>query len=371
MKYYQLSICLFLPFFLTAQINFTTTTLTGFELNINKSPKILVIEGEVIDKEELYLNSMYQDLNLQFKIFKKIKNNTIAFNFSTEIRYYFTEPEVNQLIFNSRIGHKFTIKKNFKWENNIQYKNKNRKGQDLDANELSLPFGYKIFKFNTGLRFRMSKNNRSLFRLNYANKKFDNSETRNVQYQLYGFENELKQIKWKNHLLHSYGILLGYNQRNYTISNFEEETTTNRIWSYIDVSSFYKLPLSKNWSIKTELNFQKRIDNSNDVFGYLEIRPELNINYENSRFLAKLMTSYAVRKLKNITARNPEEVTLGSLQYNYFRIIGKATYNITSNFAAVAEGYLINRASNNTNINTNAFRGYSNNYIGIGIQYKI
>ena len=45
-------------------------------------------------------------------------------------------------------------------------------------------------------------------------------------------------------------------------------------------------------------------------------------------------------------------------------------YQLTKALSFISEIYLINRLSNNTNMNTNAFRSYTNNYIGFGINYK-
>lgn len=370
MKNLTLFLCLFVSSIMTAQIDFTASSLSGYESNINKAPKTLEMNGDFLDKEDLYLNSIYQDVIFRFKYSKKWGQSSFGAYITPEVRYYFSETEANQLIFNSRLTYKYTIKKNLRWENSFQYKIKDREGQDLDENELSVPFGYNLLNLNSGLRFRLYKNNRSFVRLNYGSKKFDNSNSRSVQYNLYGFNGEFKNIKWKNHLLHSYGIIFGYTNRDYKIINFSNNSNGNRTWKYLDAGIFYKLPINKQWFMQPEISYQKRTDKTNDAFGYSQIRPEITISYETARLLAKLNTSYTKRGFDNLNAENSNNVVIGALDYDYLRIRGDVEYNINNKLSFVFEGYLLDRKSNNTNVTTTAYRSYTNSYVGIGLRYQ-
>lgn len=372
MKYYNILLCFIISISLPnfSQNKLELSTFSGFENNINKTPNRLIIDDEIIEKTEFQLNSFYQDFKVNYKYIKEWQKNSFALYLTPEIRYYFSEPEANTIIYYTRLAYKYNIKKYVKWENNIRYKVKDRSGQDLDENELSLPFGYQLWNIDSGIRFRMSKNNRSIIKLNYGDKKFDNTNSRNVSYQYYGFSGELKQIRWKNHLLHSYGVSFEYTKRNYTITDFEEESIGKRDWSYLNCSIFYKLPISKKWIIQPEIEYQKRTDNSNNSFGYIQITTELNLRYESARLSAKLSANYSSRKFENLSAKNSEEINVGKLRYNYLRTRFSAEYYLTNKLLLITEGYLINRQSNNSNINTNAFRSYNNNYIGLGLKYK-
>lgn len=206
MKYYPVILCLFLSSIVSAQIDFSATTYSGYERNILQVPDILEANGEVLEEEDLYANSAYQDLIVRFRYSKEWGKHSFAATVTPEIRYYFTESDLNQTIFDTRLSYKYNIKKNFRWENSLRYKIKDREGQDLDQVELSVPFGYKLFEASSGLRFRLYKNNRTFVKVNFLSKDFNNSSTRSVMYNLYGIQTEFKNIKWRNHLLHSYGI---------------------------------------------------------------------------------------------------------------------------------------------------------------------
>ena len=247
---------------------------------------------------------------------------------------------------------------------------KDREGQDLDQNELSVPFGYKLLNLSSGLRFRLYKSNRTFVKLNYSAKNFDDSSTRSVMYHLYRIHGEFKNIKWRNHLLHSYGVRLGYTSRNYEITNFSDDSRGDRTWNYLDVAVFYKLPINKQWTVEPEVSYQKRTDKTNTTFGYSQFRPELTLSYESAKFEAQINTSYTKRSFNNLTAQNSNNQTVGKLSYDYWRVKGAMEYSINSKVSAVFEGYLIDRNSNNTNVSTNAFRSYANSYIGLGIRYQ-
>ena len=61
---------------------------------------------------------------------------------------------------------------------------------------------------------------------------------------------------------------------------------------------------------------------------------------------------------------------VGDLQYDYLRLRTNLEYNINNKLSLVFESYLIDRNSNNTDLTTQAFRSYVNNYVGIGLRYN-
>lgn len=370
MRYYKLFLCLFLSTGLSAQISFNASTLSGYESNINKVPSTFFTNGELLEREDLHMNSAYQDAILRFKYLKKWNRSSLTAYITPEIRYYFSETDANQLILNTRLTFKSDLSKKARWETSVQYKIKDREGQDLDQNELSVPFGYKLFTAYSGFRVRMYKNNRSFFRLNAGNKKFDNSNSRSVQYNYYGIEAEIKNIKWRNHLLHSYGITLQYTNRDYDITNFSDNSSSDRTWQYFDAGVFYKLPLNKKWSVTPRISYQKRNDKTNDVFGYSQIRPELLFAHTSEKINARFTVNYTKRNFDNLDAENSDGDVVGNLAYDYWRIRSTFEYKLNNRLSVVSEAYLLDRASNNTDVNTTAFRSYITNYVGLGLKYQ-
>lgn len=370
MRYYLTILCLFLSVYGYSQTDISVTTFSGFESNINQVPDILELNGNLFEQEELYMNSAYQDLIIRFKYNTTWGKNSLSFYVTPDIRYYFSESESSQTILNTRVSHKYSIKKNFKWENSVQFKIKDREGQDLDQVEIGIPFGYKLFNASTGLRFRLSKNNRTLIKVNYLSKDFDNSSSRSVLYNLYGTDLEFKQIKWRNHLLHTYGIRLGYDRRDYKITNFSDNSNGDRTWTYLLASVFYRLPISKKLYIQPEISYLNRNDQTNNRFSYDQIRPELNLIYNSVRFEARINTSFTKRTFSTLIAENEYGDDVGKLQYKYFRLKGNMEYNLNNKWSLAFEGSIIDRNSNQTDITTSAFRSYLTQYAGVGLKYN-
>ena len=113
MRYYTVILCLFLSSYSIAQLDVTAGTVIGFETNINQVPDRLELNEDLFEKEDLYMNSAYQDLIVQFKYNYSWGKNSLTFYLTPDIRYYFSETESSQTILNTRISHKYMIKKNF------------------------------------------------------------------------------------------------------------------------------------------------------------------------------------------------------------------------------------------------------------------
>lgn len=370
MKYYTAILCLFFTTITTAQIDVSLSTLSGYETNINRYPEQFIKNGILLNKEDLHLNSMYQDVSAKFKYTKAWRHSVLKGYFTPKGRLYFSEQELNQYILNARLHYKYNFEHNLKWETNAMYRLKDRSGQDLDQNELSIPFGYSLANISSGLHFRLYKNNRAYAVANYGYKSFDKTSTRKVSYYKYGLDLEFKNILWKNHLLHTYGVTLGFSNRDYDITTFQNNTNSSRTWQYFKLGAFYKLPLNKQWSIKPMLSFEERIDKTNNQFGYKQIKPQLEIEYKGEQFLGKLSSSYRKRIFKTLTAQDIEEEEIGILNYDYLRLKFDFEYKLNTNFSFVSEVYVLHRKSNNLNLNTTAYRSYNNNYVGIGMRYK-
>lgn len=370
MKIYHSILALLFTSLVTAQIEVKFSTYSGYERNINRAPTILDNGDDILEKEDLYMNSMYQDAIVSFKFLKTWKKSSLTAYLTPEVRYYFSEFDASQTILNSKIYYKYSFKKNLRWDSSFQYKIKDREGENLDQNELNLPFGYKLFTLNSGLRYRLFKNNRSYTKLVLGNKKFDNSASRSVAYRFYGIETEFKNIQWKNHLLHSYGVELGYSKRDYSITNFSDNSNGDRNWNYLDASVFYRLPFSKKMYIEPRVSYQQREDKTNSIFGYHQIRPEVLFRFQTKKWDYKMNINYSFRRFDNLTAENEDEDPIGNLTYQYLRIRSSLEYEFKENLNFLVDLSILDRTSNNTNITTTAFRSYSNNYVGIGLRYN-
>lgn len=353
-----------------AQIQVNFSTFTGYESNINRAPRSLETENDFLEKEDLYSNSIYQDVIFSLSYLKDWKKSSFTAYVTPEIRYYFLETDANQTMLNTRLTYKYHLQKKLRWDTSLQYKLKDREGQNLDQNELNLPFGYQLMSGYTGIRYRLSKQNRSFTKLIAGNKRFDNSNRRSIQYNYYGVETTFKNVRWKNHLLHAYGWELGYTHRDYRITNFSDNSNGDRTWIYWDAAVFYRYPLSKHTYVEPRLSYQQRNDPTSNRFGYRQLRPEILLKHKSDRWLASINLNYSARKFKSLTADDEEGNLVGNLKYDYTRVRSNIAYKIRDKWSLLFEASILDRRSNNEDESTNAFRSYANNYAGIGIRYQ-
>ncbi|WP_298510136.1 hypothetical protein [uncultured Kordia sp.] len=353
------------------QVQVSTETTTGFESNIFKAPNSLFSEDTdvLMQREALVTESLYQDALFKFSYRFKDRNYDFKFSMNPEFRYYFDAPNAKRLLLNSRANYTMKLKRRLEWESDVHFKLRDQKGQDLDQNELNTTLGYRQLNAFSGLNFRWYKNNRSFVRLEYRFKDFYNSNTRSIAYHRYGISTGFRHLDWKDGLLHSVGIEAGFYHRSYDIVSRATGQTSDRVWQYLNVALSYKLPLSQHWNLTTGFAYEKRMDRTNDEFGYNQFRSSIKLQYKAEKLNLRLTSSYSLRKFNELVAENSEENEVGLLKYDYLRLRFLGSYQLNNNWSIIANGYLIDRASNNTNVNTTAFRAYNSYYAGIGIRY--
>ena len=366
MKYTIVCISVLVTLCAHSQVKVSFSSLSGYETNIYKSPSSFVSEGELLDKNDLFASSAYQDGIIQFKYGKNWDNSNLKISFTPEIRYYFSQEDAQRIVLNGRVKYGYNFSRNTKWENSVSFKNKNQKGQDLDANELSTPLGYNRINLESKVSFRLSKKNRTAISLSYGNKSFDASESRQVSYDIYGLNLSTKQVRWKNHLLHSYGVNIGFFGRKYTLFSLEDETNSFRSWNYFNAEIFYKFPFHKKLSVQPELGFEKRMDETSNQFGYNEFSAGFKLKYTSDKFLLNLAPNFSFRSFDQL---NTTGSSTQKLNYKYIRANMNLEYKLNKRLSITSRAYVIDRNSNNNNINTTAYRSYQNNYFGLGLKF--
>lgn len=350
---------------ITAQFSVSVSTLSGYETNINKKPESYNLNNVLIGKEKLHKNSFYQEAILKLNYKNKWNSNEFRAYLTPEIKYYFTEANAKKVLFNSGIRYNHGFSKNVKWITNVRYKIKDQKGQDLDEPELNTPRGYNVATINTGVLFKLYKNNRTTLRASYDLKNFDKSDTRKIMYHRYGVYAKFENRNKINNNTHRYGIIASYQNRNYNLDYFTTNVTKYRTWKYLNLGAYYKIPLNTNLSISPALSYEKRTDITQKKYGYNQIRPSLGFNYKNERLYANLNLSYSNRKFESLKANTKE-----NLKYNYTRVKFKGNYQLTESLDVISDLYLLGRKTNNNNVSTKAYRSYNNNYAGLGVRYN-
>ena len=366
---FKLLIFLLVPCVMQGQLDISLSTLGGKENNINRSPNSWIEEDSLLEGEELYMNSIYQDIRANIKFKKRWKKSTLKLEVDPRHRSYFQEPDLNLSSIRSSINYKIDFSKKLQWENELNRRRDIRNGENFDEIDLGLPLGYQISQLSSGLHFRLAKMNRSHFKIKMGRKIFDPSDVRQVRYNLFGASYTWKNIKWKNHLLHYYGFNASYTARKFELEYVEDDSVAHRNWNYLNVGIFIKHPLNEKWSLKPSLDFLERIDASENRFGYKQIEPAVECIYKYKRFYMKTKIRYTQRNFQNFIVAEVNE-NLQALRYDFFRFNTYIRYSMSKRLDLIADCRVINRKSNNEKINSLAYRSYISNYFGLGIRWK-
>lgn len=361
-------LCLFLSNKAIAQMQVSTSTLSGYESNILRFPDQLLVEGELLGASELFKSSYFQDIKASIKYTKESRKSIFKISTKAQKRFYFTEAESNRLLADFKVNYKRYFSRYTSWENSAQYYIKDQNGLDADENEIGGSFGYKLFNMDSKLNFSLFKSNRSFISAHYGEKKFNPTETRNVSYSKYGLKAGFKNIKWRNHLLRSYGFTAAFIQRQYAIESSNEDdgfTSENRTWNYINTRAFFKIELTKEWTLYPSLTYEKRLDQSDTRFGYNEITPKIYLSYSGEKISASVSGSYTQRNFTDLVVNESD-----LLNYKYFRLKLNTSYKISNSWSIISQAYIVNRETNNASLNTVAFRSYNNYYVGFGLQFN-
>lgn len=353
-----------------SQFKATVTTVAGYENNINKSPDSYLSNKVLKTENDLYQSSFYQEGKLKLSYKEKWNNNRFRIYMNPEMRFYFTEQNANRLLLNTGINYLHSFSKKYKWESSFKYKLKDQKGEDLDEEELSTPLGHNTITFTTGLHTRLLKKNRTFIRASYDIKDFDKSDTRDASYNRYGL-----YLRTQNHYKidgkrHKFGIRAGFYNRDYTLDYYLKNRIRYRTWQYYNAGVFYTLPLTNSFRVDTALDYEKRVDKTNNKYGYSQLKPYLGLRYKEDNFNAKLGLSYINRDFTTLQASSTEERNIEDLNYKNTKVTLNAVYKFSKNLHFLTDNYLYDRVTNNTRIKTKWYRSYNRYYSGVGVRYK-
>ena len=161
-------------------------------------------------------------------------------------------------------------------------------------------------------------------------------------------------------------ILLKYDTFNATnlIANGKRD------WSYIRVNPYLDIPLSNSFTIKPSYVYYERIDKI-ERSGFTQHGPELQLSYEVKNTEVKADFSYLTRNYTDIDARDNMGLIDDNLTYKYTQFNINAAHKITKNLELTATIYSRIRTTNYTDIDARSFRGYRNQYAGIGFKMEI
>lgn len=343
---------------------------SGYEENIFKAPKHFLENGILKDKRDLYRSSFYHEGGLRFLAKKRWKNQSLSFRFNPRGIYYFSENQSSYFTFLSGLRYNNELNKKTKWQVNTWYRIKNRDGINVDGSELNFPLGNNHFGLTTSLDFRLYKPNRSSVKLIYGNRDYKESNNKKLNYNAIGINTVIRNVFKRKSGWHSYGIDVNYLTKYFTQKDLISNNSSSFNWKDVSARMFYRYPLTKELDLSPDFEYKIRSDSNNDKFSYQQFKPSLNLTYKNKKADVNLIGSYINRKYKTLEATDNNWTSLGKLTYQYYQVKLESEYRLNKKLSLTLLGFLNNRMSNKTNINSIYFRGYDYYKISLGIKYR-
>jgi len=165
-------------------------------------------------------------------------------------------------------------------------------------------------------------------------------------------------------------IDVNYLTKYFTQKDLISNNSSSFNWKDVSARMFYRYPLTKELDLSPDFEYKIRSDSNNDKFSYQQFKPSLNLTYKNKKADVNLIGSYINRKYKTLEATDNNWTSLGKITYQYYQVKLESEYRLNKKLSLTLLGFLNNRMSNKTNINSIYFRGYDYYNISLGIKYR-
>jgi hypothetical protein len=343
----------------------------GYEYNYFKSPDKVRFNNDILTEEDLISSSIYQNITIDFE--KKIKwnNSKLRLIIAPEATLFYENTDDSYWQVKGEAKYYRDLSKKIELLADAGIKRMNRSGLDGAQDVLINPLGYTNLGTSLGLQFKVLKNNKTTTKLFYNFRDFDAFGIRDLQFNETGISLSTRQKIEINRNDYKIG-LRGY----YKIRKYDTFNATNLIangkrdWSYLRITPYLDIPLSNSLSIKPSYVYYERFDKI-ERSGFTQHGPELQLNYELKNTEIQADISHLTRNYKSIDARDNIGLTGDNLTYKYTEFNIKASHKITRNLELIATVYSRIRTTNYTDIDARSFRGYKNQYAGIGVKWKL
>ena len=343
----------------------------GYEFNYFKSPTEVLQNDILFTADSLIASSSYQDIIADYDYRIKWGANRLRISVAPFIRYFNQTNDDSYWSLTSSAKYDKEISRTTKLLAELSFKRMNRRGLDGAQDVLINPLGYTKYGASTGIQFALLDDNKSTAEGFYNFKNFDAFGAQDLEYNEFGVRFKSVQSFFIGKRKHSYGGIITAKKRLYTTfnaSNIDAEGERN--WDYLRASAFYELPISRRIDIKPSFLYYQRIDNLLDRSGFTQYGPSLSFKFDNKKTEIDAKVSYLSRNYKTLEARD-EGGSLGeNIRYTYANFSINAAHQLGKNLYFTATAYSRVRTTNVTDISSRSFRGYRNQYMGIGIRWE-
>lgn len=353
----------------------------GNEWNAFLKPSTLLDEeGETLFKSELWDNGTFQSASLRNSFKIEGDKYRLKFKLNGSLGIYQTQQNSNRYTY--RVGASYRLKyaKKKYLELSPELYRKKREGINTDNAVLTTPFSYTLVKIPLGFDFYLRNKAWLKTQVGYLHKDYDKERGEMLYYQA-PYADVVISKKWESGnvtsklSLKSTTQIRDYRTRSIVFNHDEEDEEFDetefrdgsRDWRYQFTN--IQLDITKNEgrsNVILGLYHTSRID-ANRRSTFHEIGP--GVQYEVSSAKAGLKTNL------RYTVRNYERLAPGAgndtpLQYKYLRANIELHHRLGTASDFYVKGNVVNRSSNNPNLDTLSFREYFNGFVELGLRWS-
>lgn len=354
---------------------------SGNEWNAFLSPGTLVEDEEISSREELWDNGTYQSLSFKNSLKIEGEKYRLKFKVNGSLGIYQTEQNSNR--FTYRLGAsyrlKYAPKKYFEFAPELF--RKRREGINADNAVLTTPFSYTLFQAPVGLDFYLGNKAWLKTKTGYLYKNYDKTHGEELYYQAPFFEASISK-KWDSkNAVKKISFSSATQFRKYqTLSLInapedEEEPEEENIyregsrnWTYqfsnlvLDISG-----KESNQKLGIGLYHISRID-ANKRSTYHELGPGIQYQTKSAKAGVKASLRFTIRSYERLAPGSDNDTPL---QYQYLRGNIELNHALGKRSQIYCRGNIVNRKSNNPNLESLNFREYFNGYAEMGIRWTL
>ncbi|MGD1945891.1 MAG: hypothetical protein ACFB0A_06455 [Croceivirga sp.] len=358
--------------FLSAQERhrFELGSQTGYEYNYFKSPDALLVNGVLLNENELIASSAYLDVAFDYDYRYKWKANRIRISASPFTRIF--QESLEDSYWSLDVVGKYDRKlgKKTKLLGEVNFERMNREGLDGAQDVLVNPFGYTNYGVSTGLELRPFKAHKATLEAFYNFKNFDAYGTRDLQFNEYGLRLGTKQEFRPGRYEHAFGFRMYYKKRLYdTFNSNLDPQDGKRNWDYAKIVGFYDLPINGTFEISPQVTYYGRYDRLEQQSGFQQYGPGLRLRFDNDITKISAVIKYQIREYTSIKAPGADNT---SLRYQYTDMALTFEHQLPlKGLLFTGTAYSRFRETNTIDLAARSFRGYTNQYVGVGLTWRL
>ncbi|UJH67373.1 hypothetical protein [Allomuricauda sp. SCSIO 65647] len=343
---------------------------TGYEYNYFKSPEQLVVDGSLLNENDLIASSGYLDVFADYDYRYKWKGHRLRASVSPYARLFQENRSDSYWSLNATLKYDYKLSKKTKFLAEINFQRMNREGLDGAQDILVNPLGYTNYGGAVGLSFVPIQKNKTTIEGFYNFKNFDAYGVRDLQFNEFGLRLATKQKFRPGRYEHAFGFSAYYKKRLYDTFNAEDTLQNGqRDWDYAKVTAFYELPVGNNFELEPQLTYYGRFDRLENRSGFNQYGPGLRLRFDNDKTKISAAAKYLVRDYDVLSAPGSNGE---NLRYRYMDVSLKFEHQLPIKglfFTGIA--YSRFRETNTVDLSSRSFRGYANQYAGIGLLWRL